>query len=241
MNIAIWIVAGILSIVAIYMKFFASGKTICKVVIFEEDGGKIIQHTTAYNGVVREATNQSKTKKLRWLFITGIKKNFIIPQSKYFTFTTGKINKTLYLLWNGKDSFKIIKPKLNKFKYQAEMVNGSKYFKSVPMQHVQFNMTDDDWEHMESELKDTLENIYKEKESLFKKLQPYYALAVVALVCIAGIYMIQKTAVATSNDVKENKNWIQNIIESQTTQRVDDNTVITRRIETNVTNHQGTD
>jgi hypothetical protein len=237
MNIMIWIAIGVLGIAALYIKFFANGKTICKVVIFEEDGGKIIQHTKTYEGVVREATNKSETKKLRWLYITGLKKNFIIPQSKFFTFTTGKINKTLYLLWNGKDSFKIIKPKLNKFKYQAEMINGNKYFKSVPMQNVEFNMTDDDWEHMESELKDTLENIYKEKESLLKKLQPYYALAVVALVCVAGIYMIQKTAVATSNDAKENKNWIQNIIESQTTQRVDSNTLITRRIDVNDTNN----
>lgn len=219
----LWIVIGVMVIIAAFIKF-TQNKTFCKVFIFEEDGNKIIQHGQVYNGVIREAANRSKTQRLRWLYINHLKKNFIIPQSKYFTHTSGKTPKSLYLLWDGKETFKVVKPTLNKFLYQAELLNGKKHFKQIPMNNVEFSMNDNDWEYMQSELKDTLENIYKEKESFLERLKPYYAIAVICLIAIVAIYMVQKTAVQTSNDIKENKNWLMNSIEGLTTRQPDPNT-----------------
>tara|TARA_Y100000310_G_scaffold339572_1_gene432649 strand:- start:18351 stop:19058 length:708 start_codon:yes stop_codon:yes gene_type:complete len=226
-TVIIWSLAFAGFAFAVYYRFFLVGKPNCSIELWELRGDTLLKHPKEYKGFFKKLQNVSGTKSVRWMFIGGIKRNWLIPKGNYFNPTTsGK--RHLILLWLGSNHFEVMRAKFRRKKYLR--IKGTENYKQVGCDMPEMTIIPQDLRYSESELEDTLENIYIKKKGLLEQLKPYYALGMIALVFIIMMYMVSKTVTDASEKTSTTAEWLQKAIEGVSTKRVDDNTVVKQDI-----------
>ena len=196
--IALVIVLGIF----VYTQFIAKDKTYCKITIFDRNGDMLIKHKGTYNGVLKSIRNETGTK-LSWIKIKKLKENIILPKIKWLIIT--QKYKHLFLVRLSKNRYEILKPKIEKYDYQAVKINDKVYYKRQEKPKARYNLEklNDDLTFEQMELEDTLNTNYQMKASLLEKLKPYYVLGIIVLIAIVAMNFTYKTNVETAANVKE--------------------------------------
>lgn len=227
MNVLIWVAVGIALLVAGYYKFIIQRKSDISITIYEDRGNIFIKHKNDYPGKFKKVSNNETGRTIRWLEIKGINRFWIIPNSKDLNqSTTGK--KNLTLAWFGGNNFRVIKPKLKKFKYikAGKSKNGEILFRKVPTETAQFEILTEDYKFIDYELDETLDQIYQKKQSLFDKLKPYYTISAIVLVAIMAMYITAKQNTTTSENNLNTGQILANAIQGVSEKNIDQNTQV---------------
>jgi hypothetical protein len=230
-NLIIWSLAVILAIYAAYRKWFKKDNFIAVVDMFHLDGeGQFIRDMTPFKAYKKSFRSKEGEKTIHWIEIVGKKKKYLWRPIKFNeTITTLMGNRYCALAWLGNNDFRLLSPKINKFKF-TKLENGT--YKKEKDENYSLEMINEEDHYFLAEMYETLNSLYALQESWFDKyVKPHIAIMLVGMICLLIVF-------GTSKDVKEmsqanletaktTKSMFQSALDKLTQTKVDDNTVKT--------------
>lgn len=205
----------------IYVKFFGN-KQFCFVRIKEKRGDVFVDHGKIYKAFVRK-TVSSSGRIIKWLYISGIKKVWRIPQNTEFT--PSAKSKILELAWFGKNTFQVVK--LDEYMYEKK--EGEKGYHKRKTTEANMRVVPEDLKYMDYELSTKIDNLTSNKSWLQDWLDKHGAVFIVMLFCFLMVFITVNKISVQMDESRESFDSMgaifTDMVREQTIDKVDDNTV----------------